>query len=68
MIALSPMLRSALQPVPGDVYRGDDEFLFCHPDRGTIYRAETFEPLFRRTGRGRDPGTSGRSTTCGTRA
>jgi integrase len=28
-------------------YRGDDELVFCHPDRGTIYRPVVFEPLFR---------------------
>jgi integrase len=24
-------------------FRGDDELVFCHPERGTIYRAETFK-------------------------
>ncbi|MBD0338260.1 MAG: site-specific integrase [Thermoleophilia bacterium] len=23
-------------------FRGDDELVFCHPERGTVYRAETF--------------------------
>ena len=47
-IALSPMLREVLsERYRATSYRGDDEFVFCHPDRGTIYRAETFEPLFR---------------------
>ena len=24
-------------------FQGDDELVFCHPERGTIYRAETFK-------------------------
>jgi len=35
-------------------YQGDDERVFCHPDRGTLYRPErwkqTFEPALRRAG------------------
>ena len=28
-------------------YQGDDELVFCHPTRGTVYRAETFEEALR---------------------
>ena len=28
-------------------YQGDDELVFCHPDRGTVYRAEPFAEAFR---------------------
>ena len=42
-IALSPMLREVLSDrFQQTVFRGNDEFVFCHPERGTIYRAERF--------------------------
>ena len=28
-------------------FQGDDELVFCHPERGTIYRAETFKDALR---------------------
>jgi integrase len=43
-IALSPTLAEELwQHRRGTAYQGDDELVFCHPERGTIYRAETFK-------------------------
>jgi integrase len=47
-IALSPMLRDVIsERYRATSFRGGDELVFCHPERGTIYRAETFDPLFR---------------------
>jgi integrase len=43
-IALSPMLAEELwQQRRRSKYQGDDERVFCHPERGTMYRAETFQ-------------------------
>ncbi len=47
-IALSPALVSALE----EHYRrteceGDDELVFCHPERGTVYREHVFAEQFR---------------------
>jgi len=42
-IALSPRLVAELSGhYKRTEYRGDDELVFCHPERGTVYRAETF--------------------------
>ncbi len=46
-IAIPPSLAEALwQHRRGSSYQGDDELVFHHPDRGTIYRAETFADQF----------------------
>jgi integrase len=43
-IALSPTLAEELwQHRRGTAFQGEDELVFCHPERGTIYRAETFK-------------------------
>jgi integrase len=43
-IALSPGLVDALSGhYTATAYKGDGERVFCHPDRGTVYRAETFQ-------------------------
>jgi integrase len=43
-IALSPTLAEELwQHRRRTAFQGDDERVFCHPDRGTVYRAETFK-------------------------
>ena len=43
-IALSPALGKALwQHRRRTRYQGDDERVFCHPDRGTQYGAHTFK-------------------------
>jgi integrase len=48
-IALSPALREVLaEQYQRTLFRGDDELVFCHAERGTIYRAAQFEPLFRK--------------------
>ena len=47
-IALSPALREVLaEQYRRTSFRGDDELVFCHTERGTIYRAVAFEPLLR---------------------
>lgn len=47
-IALSPALAEALwQHRRRSNYSGDDEFVFCHPDRGTVYREHVFAEQFR---------------------
>jgi integrase len=44
-IAISPKLAEELwQHRRRSNFQGDDERVFCHPERGTIYRAETFKP------------------------
>ena len=43
-IALTPTLAEALwQRRRRSAFQGDDELVFCHPERGTVYRAETFK-------------------------
>jgi integrase len=43
-IALAPALVSGLsEHYRRTSFKGDDELVFCHPERGTIYRAETFK-------------------------
>jgi integrase len=43
-IALSPGLQTELgEQYRRTAYKGQDELVFCHPDRGTIYRAESFK-------------------------
>jgi integrase len=43
-IAISPALAEALwQHRRRSNFQGDDERVFCHPERGTIYRAESFK-------------------------
>ena len=54
-IALSPMLVEALSGhYVRTAYKGDDERVFCHPERGTVYGAKTFgaalEPALRAAG------------------
>jgi integrase len=47
-IALSPGLVEALAGhYARAAYTGDDERVFCHPERGTVYRAETFQEALR---------------------
>lgn len=47
-IALSPVLVEALScHYASTSYKGDQERVFCHPERGTVYRAETFQPALR---------------------
>jgi integrase len=47
-IALSPTLAEALSGhYAGTAYKGDQERVFCHPERGTIYRAEWFGEALR---------------------
>lgn len=42
-VALSPTLAEELwQHRRASAYRGDDELVFCHETRGTVYRAEMF--------------------------
>lgn len=43
-IAIPPRLQAELAGhYQRTAYKGSDELIFCHPDRGTIYRAETFK-------------------------
>jgi hypothetical protein len=43
-IALSPTLAEGLwQHRRRSAFQGDDELVFCHPERGTVYRPETFK-------------------------
>jgi integrase len=43
-IALSKTLAEELwQQRRRSAFQGDDELVFCHPERGTVYRAETFK-------------------------
>jgi len=43
-IALTPGLHEELwQHRRGSAFKGDDERVFCHPKRGTIYRYETYK-------------------------
>jgi integrase len=43
-IALSKTLAEELwQHRRHSNFQGDDERVFCHPERGSVYRAETFE-------------------------
>ena len=54
-IALTPGLHEELwQHRRRSAFKGDDERVFCHPDRGTIYRYESS------SGRSRGPGWNGR--------
>lgn len=47
-IAIPPSLAEALwQQRRRTSYQGEDELVFCHPDRGTVYRAEPFADEFR---------------------
>jgi integrase len=47
-IALSPRLQAELaEHYRRTEYKGQDELVFCHPERGTTYRAETFEEALR---------------------
>ncbi|HEY1512318.1 MAG TPA: site-specific integrase, partial [Gaiellaceae bacterium] len=46
-IAIPSTLAEALwQRKRSTAYQGDGELVFCHPERGTIYRAETFKEAF----------------------
>jgi integrase len=43
-IALAPRLMEELAKHYGrTTFKSDDELVFCHPERGTVYRAETFK-------------------------
>jgi integrase len=47
-IAIPPMLAEALwQHKRRSVFQGDDDRVFPHIERGTVYRPEKFEPIFR---------------------
>ncbi len=47
-IALSATLRDVLSNhYRRTAYKGDDERVFCHPDRGSVYRAERFREALR---------------------
>ncbi len=47
-IALSPTLRDVLSDrYRRTAYNGDDDRVFCHPDRGSVYRAEGFREALR---------------------
>jgi integrase len=47
-IALSPALSEALwQHQRGSAYQGEDERVFCHQERGTVYREHVFAEQFR---------------------
>lgn len=47
-IAIPPALAEALwQHRRRSNYQGDDELVFVHPDRGTVFRAEVFAEQFR---------------------
>src|SRR5262249_2572907 len=47
-IALSPALAEALwQHRRRSNFQGDDERVFCHPERGTVYREDAFAEKFR---------------------
>jgi integrase len=47
-IALSSTLAEELwQHRRRSHFQGDDELVFCHPERGTVYRAETFVEALR---------------------
>ena len=49
-------------------FQGEDERVFCHPERGTVYRAETFEEALRAALPASGSRTGfGPSTTCGIR-
>ena len=65
LIALSPMLVDALAAhYQRTAYRGDDEFVFCHPKRGTRFDPAWYADEFRAALKtGGSPITFGRSTT-----
>jgi integrase len=47
-IALSPMLADALADhYRRTAYKGDDDFVFCHPERGTKIREQVYAEQFR---------------------
>lgn len=47
-IALSASLRDVLSDrYQRTAYKGDDDRVFCHPDRGSVYRAERFREALR---------------------
>ena len=47
-IALSANLRDVLSDrYRRTAYKGDDDRVFCHPDRGSLYRAEGFREALR---------------------
>jgi integrase len=47
-IAIPPRLGEELwQHRLNSPFQGDDELVFCHPERGTIYCAETFQEALR---------------------
>ena len=68
-IALTKRLSDELRAHRGrTAFRGDDEYVFCHPERGTPYSPKTFDgALSGRSPRPASKGTCDRSTTSGTR-
>jgi len=42
-----PLAEELWQHRRRSAYQGDDELVFCHPERGTPYRAETFQEALR---------------------
>jgi integrase len=47
-VAIPPRLQAELaEHYRRSAFRGADERVFCHPERGTVYRAETFEEALR---------------------
>jgi integrase len=67
-IALPPTLAEALwQHRRRSAFQGDGERVFCHPQQGTVYRAETFkQALTAALVAAGVPKAPGRSTTSGT--
>lgn len=44
-VAIPTRLRDALSDhFRASAFKGDDELVFCNPQKGTVYRAETFKP------------------------
>jgi integrase len=67
-IALSPPLPEELwQHRRSSAFQGDDERVFCHPERGSVYRGEEFtvalQAAFAKAGLAR-PEASAAATTC----
>jgi integrase len=46
-IAIPPKLAEELwQHRRRSAFQGEGELVFCHPERGTVYRAEAYKPAF----------------------
>jgi integrase len=47
VIAIPPLLLDELERhYQRTLYKGDDDRVFCHPQRGTVYWSDMWEPLF----------------------